>query len=245
VSQPLVSVVVPAYQAARYITAALTSIRQQDLPGEVGVIVVDDGSTDGTDRVVATTDPRAQVLQRSNGGPAAARNTGVAAAAGEYVTFLDADDLWPPDSLRRRLAHLQANPQAAGVMGRTVVFAGDTDGPTSADEEHFGPPVYGAFLGATLLRRHALERAGGFDETLRVGEDYDLLARVRELGAPLLLMDEVCNWHRRHDRNLTLGVQRDTSNILQVVKASLDRRRAQGGHASPLPSFGDDTSDAS
>src|SRR5262249_39213835 len=106
---PLVSVVLPAYNAERTIAASLASIAAQTVT-ELEVIVVDDGSTDDTIRVAKSTDRGdLRVISQANAGHAAARNTGVSAARGRYVAFLDADDLWLPEKLERQMDEIRRN----------------------------------------------------------------------------------------------------------------------------------------
>src|SRR5689334_9621809 len=107
---PLVSCVVPVYNGERYLAEALDSILAQT-HRPLQAIVADDGSTDGTAAVAAAYGDRVLVLRQANAGPAAARNLGLAAARGEYVAFLDADDLWHPRKLERQLARFRARPQ--------------------------------------------------------------------------------------------------------------------------------------
>ena len=123
---PLVSVIVPAYQAERFIEETLDSAAHQDYPA-VEVIVVDDGSTDRTAELVAGRGVR--LLRQPHRGPAAARNTGVAAAAGEFIAVLDADDLWPSDRLSRQVDFLQRNPEVGLVLGLTDVFLNPGEDP--------------------------------------------------------------------------------------------------------------------
>ena len=104
-----VSCVIPAYNAERYIDRALASVIEQSRPPEE-IIVVDDGSTDGTADVLASYGSRLRVVRQANAGPAAARNRGIEMAAGELICFQDADDEWDRDKLAKQLALLDASP---------------------------------------------------------------------------------------------------------------------------------------
>ncbi|MGL5192288.1 MAG: glycosyltransferase family 2 protein, partial [Chroococcales cyanobacterium] len=109
---PLVSVVVPAYNVSRTIRETLDSILTQTFP-EFELIIINDGSTDNTLQVIEEVqDPRIQVFSYENGGLPEARNRGIARATGEFITFMDADDLWTPDKLEGQVAALQQNPKA-------------------------------------------------------------------------------------------------------------------------------------
>ena len=189
---PAVSVVVPLYNKAPHVEAALRSILAQSFT-DFEVIVVDDGSTDGGAEIVAgITDPRLRLLRQDNAGAGAARNAGIAAARGRWVAFLDADDLWYPDKLARQLAALARSPElvwAAGAFMR-IVDNQPTQPPRVLDESWFadeevirdallilagGRPIW---TGTVMVRRDVLLELGGFDPTLRTGQDTLLWVRL-------------------------------------------------------------------
>src|SRR5580693_7316547 len=105
-----VSTVIPTYNSESTLGKAIDSVIAQDLGSEI--VVVDDGSTDGTDRILQAYGNSLKVIRQPNAGAAAARNTGVVAASGEYLAFLDADDAWLPDRLRLTVEALECNPKA-------------------------------------------------------------------------------------------------------------------------------------
>jgi len=108
--QPLVSVVIPAFNAVRFLTGSIPSVLAQTWT-DFELIVVDDGSTDATAACVqAFDDPRIRLVSQTNRGLAGARNGGIREARGTYIAFLDADDLWHPEKLARHVAHLQSQP---------------------------------------------------------------------------------------------------------------------------------------
>lgn len=121
---PLVSVIVPAFNAAPFVEQAIASVRAQTWP-RWELIVVDDGSTDGTAAILAREqDPRIRIVSQDNAGVGAARNAALEIARGDYVAFLDADDRLPPESLSRRVAYLDANPSVDIVNGGILVTEG-------------------------------------------------------------------------------------------------------------------------
>jgi len=185
-----VSVIIPTWNRARVVCEAIESVLSQTLAG-LEVIVVDDGSTDDTDsrlRARYGDDPRVTLLSQPNGGPAAARNRGLAAARGELVAFLDSDDLWDPGLLAAQVGLLELHPTAAlsfcdahvederGRHGQTRFeskrFAGDCSlaGIIKARFPLCTPSV--------LIRRVALARVGGFDASFACAEDWDLWIRL-------------------------------------------------------------------
>jgi len=225
-----VSIIIPTHDRADLVGDAVGSVLDQHVP-DLEVIVVDDGSTDDTTRVLADRfGGTIRVLRQDNAGPAAARNTGVDAASGALVGFLDSDDVAVPGSILVRMGHLHDAPDAAMVVGRSQVLVpdrGSTDGPGWVSE---GGPVASRMLGATLVRREALERIGPFDERLRFGEDEDWFWRADELGLTILTIDTVCQQVRRHGSNMTLDAIGRQQALLRLVKNRRDRDRAGQGH---------------
>ena len=197
--QPVVSVIIPCYRGERFIMEAIDSVLSQ-ADDAVEVLVVDDGSPDRSAELVAAAgDRRVQLLRHEgNRGIAAARNTGLARAQGEFIAFLDQDDLWRKGRLEAQLRVLRDD-QAGNVV---LVFC-DTLVRDEAGREwrghgvpprvrEFPPPALLAalvrekfvILGAALIRRRALLAAGTFDESIRGGsDDFDMLVRLAERGA--------------------------------------------------------------
>jgi glycosyltransferase involved in cell wall biosynthesis len=222
---PLVSVIVPVFNGARFLADALASILEQRVE-DLEIVVVDDGSTDGS-RELAEGTAGVRVLSQKNRGPAGARNAGIAAARGDVLAFLDSDDLWPPGRLERDLAALAASPTAAGVIGRFRFLLPGPDGSFVACEES----LFGHQLGGALLRHATFEDVGPFDEGLRFAEDLDWFLRARERNVPIRPLPEVSLLYRRHGGSLTSGRTLVEQNVIGVLKRSLDRRR---GRRAPL-----------
>jgi glycosyltransferase involved in cell wall biosynthesis len=212
----LVSVIVPSYAAEAFICDCLNSIFAQTGPFELDVIVVNDGSSgDALQRVCSTFPLR--FVEQPHRGPAAARNTAMRMAQGEYVAFLDSDDLWPAGKLTRQLTLLQANPDVGLVFGDCRQF--NDDGPFAQtlfenrwDSKFWGDPLYvidpyaklldGNFIttGSVVMRRDCIDIVGFFDENLRLVEDLDYWLRT-SLHFRLAHLDEVCLLRRRHLKN--------------------------------------------
>ena len=122
-ARPLVSVVIPTYNCAHYLPAALESVLAQDYD-PMEIIVVDDGSTDETQAVLQRY-PEVTCIRQANGGLSNARNTGINAARGEWIALLDADDIWPPGKLEEQMQILVAHPEVALLFGDTRRFSDD------------------------------------------------------------------------------------------------------------------------
>jgi glycosyltransferase involved in cell wall biosynthesis len=217
----LVSVLMPAYQAEAYIEEALASAFAQDYaPFEV--IVVDDGSTDRTPQLAAS--HPVQLLRRPHSGPAAARNAGLALARGEFVTVLDADDVWPRDRLSRQVGHLVAHPEIGIVLGLTEFFVN----PGEPRPPHF--PKLGAqpapgHAATTLARRAAFDEIGVFDESLWLGEDIDWLARAKDAGIAAATLEHVVLRYRVHAANTSRHTQPNRSALLGILRDSVHRQQ--------------------
>lgn len=183
---PTVSVVIPAYNAAEYVAQAVRSVLAQTFT-DWELIIVNDGSTDDTaERVVPfLSDPRILLYTQENGGPASARNAGIARSSGPFIALLDADDYWLPTKLEKQLA-IMANWPDVGVCGNGRVhvsplgkplrtFLGDGYCPRPLPRLLFKPL---ADMTTALIRRPVFERVGVFDESLRFCEDYEFWLRV-------------------------------------------------------------------
>jgi glycosyltransferase involved in cell wall biosynthesis len=191
----VVSVVMPVFNGAAHLAETLWSVLEQSYQA-TELIVVDDGSTDDSLRIVAAEAPEARVIRQSNAGVSAARNRGLSEARGRYVIFLDQDDVWHPEQLARQVAWLEAHPDHGAAVCRyhhwrpvNGVYpepAGiwGTD-PGLRIDPAFTGFVYHQFLfdcwaltSGTLLRRDIVSAAGGFDEHQEFGEDWELWLRL-------------------------------------------------------------------
>ena len=236
VSGPRLSVVVPAFNAERYLAQALESVLAEAAALGSGqgceVIVVDDASSDGTLSVAAAFAGRGvRSLSRPlQGGPGAARNSGVAAAQGELLAFLDADDLWPAGRLALLLSALGKARAPAIAFGHARQFACPLmDADTRRRLRIPAEATPGYCTGAMLLRREDHLRVGRFTETLRVGEFIEWFGRAHDLGFAIALIPEIVLERRIHGANQTVRHRADYGDYTQALKRVLDRRR--GGAA--------------
>jgi len=225
VSSPTVSAIIPAWNAERYLAEALASVTAQSLaPREI--IVVDDGSTDGTAAIAAAT-PGVRVIGIDHGGIGAARNAGVGEAAGELLAFLDADDRWSPDKLALQARVLVDDPRVDMVLGHIQQFLSpDLDEGRRGQWRCPEHPQPGLSAGTMLIRAAAFRRVGPFNPALAVGEFIDWYARASEVGLRGHMIPQVVLHRRVHGGNTVLRERGKQSDYLRVVKAALDRRRA-------------------
>jgi glycosyltransferase involved in cell wall biosynthesis len=193
----------PVRNGERFIAEALESVLPQLAPDDE-IIIIDDASTDATRSVVARVqDRRVRVLTGSGGGVSAARNIGLTAAAGEFIAFLDHDDLWPQQRHRTMLKALTDDVQLDAVFGRIRIRL-DAGGTWSHWMHHQdGRHAPGSNLGNALYRSAVLHRLDGFDESLRFGEDLDYFSRLQKTAIRFALCDIDGLIYRRHANNVT------------------------------------------
>ena len=222
-----VSVIVPVYNGAGFLAEAIASVRAQDRP-VAEIIVIDDGSTDGSGDLAETLGSDIRVFRHDrNMGPAAARNSGIAEANGAVIGFLDVDDLWASDAMSLLLSRMERPSQPAIVGGRIKVIGE----PLPFGGAAAAPPImegYAMHFGSCLIRRQVFDEIGLVDTALRYGEDTDWFMRAREHGVPIAVIDAVTMIHRRHEGNMTLHSDHTVESTLEVIKRSLNRRRAVG-----------------
>jgi glycosyltransferase involved in cell wall biosynthesis len=216
------SVVIPAFNAARYLTAAVDSVRRQPWP-DVEIIVVDDGSQDDTAKVAERLD-HVVCVRQPNAGAAAARNRGVELATGEWLAFLDADDCWTDNKINVQMAHLVASGFDM-VFGLADEFYSHDVPSTSG----LAPPalrVPARCAGTMLIAHDTFLRAGPFPTTWRVGEFVDWYLRATELGLTGVVLPEVVLLRRLHASNSGRTAGDNRQEYLRIIKSALDRRRA-------------------
>ncbi len=227
-SLPLVSVVMPVYNSARYLRDAVRSIERQGYQ-PLEIIVVDDGSTDETPRVIASLGDRVRALRQDNAGPAAARNHGIAASHGQLLAFCDADDTWPDGKLHLQVGRLQQDAELDVVLGRVQYVADEGERvPNVQFEDPDAQTLTHVHLGSGVYTRRGFETVGAFDDTLRFSEDVDWFFRARELGVKIRILPQVTLRYRIHAGNMTRGVAPSELELITVLKRSVERRKAAG-----------------
>jgi glycosyltransferase involved in cell wall biosynthesis len=236
-NSPLISCLVPVFNGAKYLAEALDSILKQTYR-PIEIIVVDDGSTDRTPAVAACYGDRIRYVRQDNAGAPSARNLGLSLARGEFVAFLDADDLWRPEKLQRQMRRFESRPEldlsvtylqnfwVAELKNEEIRFKG----------HRLSEPVPGYVTQTLLARRSAFYNVGLFNESLKVGDPTDWFLRAAEQGLATEMLSDVLVDRRMHDSNMSMqaDTRRMTSrmedSMLRVIKASLDRRRLAHKH---------------
>lgn len=221
-----VSVVVAVRDGARYLAEALASILDQSAP-VAEVIVVDDGSTDGSEEVARRAAPQARVLVQEPAGYAAAVNRGIAAATSPVLAFLDADDRWAEGSLAARLHRLLGADAPDVTVGTTRNhLSPDLDPAEVAGIRLHTRPFRAEVLAASLVRSEVFARVGPLDDALRTGSVIDWISRARLGGTTFAHLDEVVLHRRVHAANLGRSDQVGrNAELLRIVRAHHARHR--------------------
>ncbi len=241
---PLVSCIVPVFNGERFIQEALDSILAQTYE-RLEVLVADDGSTDGTAAIVKRYGARVRYLYRENGGPPAARNTGLRAARGELIAFLDSDDRWAPEKIALQVDRFRRNPELGICLTHIQNF---WESELAAEREELqnhrrSQPLPGYATESLLARRGVFETVGTFETQLQHGDDTDWFIRARQLGIQIELLPDVLVHRRMHSGNRSRQrVSSSRDEYLRLVKAALDRKRRDGKAVEGGPSQGDTTS---
>ena len=231
---PMFTVLMPVYNHAAYVPEAIRSVREQTFAGWE-LLVVDDGSTDSSAALVddlAGADERITALHQANAGPAAARNTALEQARAKWLTYIDSDDVWYPDTLQAYADHITAHRDARFIYGYRDRL--DEDGSITELEGEYQDGVTGTaelwermYLShlCVCYRRKLLDVAGGYDAELRTCEDYELYLRLslhcrfEPLGRPTGL-------RRRHGGNISRQTGRTRMTEAEVLRRFVER---QGG----------------
>jgi len=224
-SNTLISVIIPVYNCERYLAGAIASVRAQTWR-HIETVVVDDGSTDGSAAVAKRFGSFVKYELQPHAGPGTARNRGVELAQGDYLAFLDADDLWMANKLELQMAAFGSDPLPDAVFGHVEQFIS----PDLSRElaERIECPVElvpGRFPGTMLIRSETFRRVGPFSGGLRVAEFIEWYSRATELGLKDVMLPQMVLRRRIHATNSGI-VHRDArADYVRVVKAALDRRR--------------------
>lgn len=238
-----VSTIIPTFNRADFLAEAIQSVLQQTRPAEE-IIVIDDGSTDNTEQVVARHGGSLRYVWQNNSGPAAARNRGLREARGDYIAFLDSDDLWVPHKLESQLTFFSRNPEVDFVFANMANFSGTkaVNAPEIKNRKlHAYLATNAAWLEdlfaclvvenviptpTVMCKRSAVEKVGFFDEKLRVAEDLDYWLRSTEM-CRWGFIDDVLLLRRRHGANLIADINQRNLALLSVLSKAAQRPTAQ------------------
>ena len=230
--KPLISCIIPVYNGEHFLGEAIESIFAQNYR-PIEVIVVDDGSEDGTSGVVEKCPHPIVYIHQKNQGSPRARNRGIQAAKGEFLAFLDADDLWRCEKLSAQMARFESRAELEFCVGHVQNFWM----PEVADEKaelgnHPKTQALPAYItGALMAKRTTFEKVGLFSTELDHGDSLDWFLRAREKDVVGELLADVLVDRRMHTGNISrLRQQHSRNEFLKILKRSLDERRSKRGN---------------
>ena len=225
----LVSVIVPVYNGERFLRESIESILNQQYK-EIEIIIVDDGSTDSSSNI-AKTFKTIRYIYQDNLGPAAARNTGIDVSKGEFIAFLDSDDIWFPSKLSTQIDYLNKNPDTGFVFAhRRMIVENNIDKPPWYKEHLFDNDSPVLCASALLARKNVFNQVGTYNSDFRFGENAEWLTRTKDAGIKMVVLPETLLEQRLHDKNQTYQLNQMRSNILKALKRSIDRKRESKCH---------------
>lgn len=248
-SPPAISVVIPAYNAAQYLSEAIESVLSQTHQ-DFELIVVDDGSTDGTEDVVQRYGDRVGYLRQENRGPGAAKNLGIKNSRGSLIATLDADDRWLPDKLEKQREYMQSHSEVGLVYSNCSTFDSNGIMTEAYDGTHrkvyrgqvFDKLLLKNFIASitVMIRRECLERVGLFPEHLKISEDWHLWLRLAKeyqvgyISDPLAMyrwQTQSLTWNYAASYPYRLRVLEEIENLYRDYFQTRQRliRRARGG----------------
>lgn len=223
VRRPRVTAIIPVYNRQHYIRDAIENVMAQNYPS-LELIVVDDGSDDGTAEVIRQLPYDVRVIRQPNEGPAAARNRGILNATGELIAFLDSDDLWPDGALQILVDELVRDPELMVAKGYSQFSKLN---PLTNHYEFEGNPeeCFPYSIPGSVFRAEAFAKAGLLDVELQFGEDTDWFNRAKENNLKVKRVPMISLIVRRHQKNMTLGKSDTELGAIRVFKKALDRKR--------------------
>ena len=225
----MISVIIPFFNAAPFLGEAVASVLAQR-GVDLEVLAVDDGSTDGGTRLARGFGEPVRCLSQPHSGTAAALNRGVAAARGDFLAFLDADDVWVEGKLSRQLVELDRDPTLDLVFGALQHFYSPELSEAERRQVRCPPaPMPAPSAGTMLIRRASFERVGAFSPAWQIGEFVDWYLRACEAGLVLRQLPDVVLRRRVHARNKGRIEQQAQRDYLRIIRLALQRRSGKAG----------------
>ena len=223
VESPLVSVIIPVHNGERYLSFSIESVMNQSYR-PIELIVINDGSSDGSERIIQKY-KHLTSLKQSNKGISAARNLGISKANGEYIAFLDADDLWLETKIEKQVRFLLKNPTSGIVICKYTGFFERKDTlPPWLNRELFKKERFGYIPSCLLSRSKVIDKVGLFDENYQTGEDLDWLTRAKDGLQKIGKLDEILVQKRYHSHNISYRDFEDRKHLLKIFRSSLQRK---------------------
>lgn len=217
--RPLISVIIPIYNGEKFIENLIAQLNIQDY-SPLEVIVIDDGSIDRTAQILSNY-THLNYIYQENAGPAVARNSGLKKAQGEFIAFLDCDDLWSE-------THLKSLIQLFNDDFELGIVKGKIQNQTLIHQitENIDEPYFNCLLGSCIIRKSIFDKIGSFDEELMFCEDMDWFTRAWENNILLKKIDKISLYYRRHEHNMTNDIKKRTHYRMLYYKKKLQREKS-------------------
>jgi glycosyltransferase involved in cell wall biosynthesis len=213
-----VSVIIPVFNGAGFIEEAIESVLRQSRKADE-ILVVDDGSTDGTSGIVERYADNVKLLTQAHAGPAAARNRAIGFASGQHIALLDADDIMLPDRIRLQAAQLHDRPENDIVLGKQILFRqGEAPSEVLASRDLRSRTRPGFVPSAALIRRTAFEAYGAFSEDQRIGDFLEWLTRAQQAGCRSSVLDVPVVLRRVHRYSLSNSAGPGYANLVAAIR---------------------------
>jgi glycosyltransferase involved in cell wall biosynthesis len=224
VSRPLVSVILPVFNGECYVSQAIESVLSQHYV-QSELIVVDDGSLDNS-ASIARSYKEVHVLHQHNQGVAVARNSGITAARGTFIAFIDQDDLWSPNKLNVQVHYLMKNPEVQYVNAWTKVFVEQGHALMSRYTSDFMEHAHKArTLGTFVARKSLFERVGIFQPKFRIACDVEWFVRLKGYSVPSYIIPEVLLYKRIHNSNLSSDIRTNRKEVFTILRDAIAQQR--------------------
>jgi len=228
-NQGIVSVIIAVFNGERYLKDAIDSVINQTYR-PVEIIVVDDGSVDNTAEIAQSYNT-IRYLYQSNQGHPGAMNSGIEATSGEFIAFLDADDIWVQGKLKLEVDYLKNHPEIDYVIAKMKNFTESESDRSRLRTKDLLLNEYAALiLGTMVVRRTVFEQVGYFDSSYQYAKDVDWFIRAKEAGTRMAILPETLLHRRLHDSNMSYDQESRKVEFLRVIKASINRKRICGSH---------------
>ncbi len=230
---PRVSVIIPIFNGENYLAESIASVLNQSFsPHEI--IIIDDGSTDTSANIAQSFGDGVSYYFQPNAGIAAARNKGVEKANGDYLAFLDCDDLWTKDKLSLQIAAFKTDPSLDIAFGHLEQFVSPELDEETKEKLHCPDEIIaGIHCGTMLIKQDAFNRVGLFETQFEIGEFVSWYMRAKELNLSIKVIPELVMRRRIHGANTVIQKRQSVNNFAHIIKRSLDRRRENQDRSTP------------
>lgn len=219
-SKPLISIIIPVFNGELYIKETIESILIQQYE-PIEIIVIDDGSTDGSAKIVKQF-PEIQYIYQENAGPVKARNKALLLSTGEFITFIDNDDVYINNSLSQLSNYLINNPKVNIVEGRVQHLFKVKNANIFETKT---PAFYHCLLGSSIYRKSVFKTVGMFEEKLTYGDDADWFMRAWENNIVKHRINATVLLYRRHDTNITNNITDKNQDKVLLFRLKLERQK--------------------